>query len=457
MSALRSLRGRAAVLVTLAVGIILAAVGSLVVTTFADRERERVDRELVERPPEALARALREGSGPGPGSFTRALGPPELRPEGRFFRLIDGGEVAFAIDAPGNVGVPSEPGLRTVDAGEKSYRVLARPGPNGTLIEVGADLSPLEDRIVGLRNRVILIALAGVALAGALAWWLAGIALRPLGALRSAVAQVSTTRDLSTRLPQNQDVGEVDELSGSVNEMLARLEGSAAETERALDATRRFAADAGHELRTPMTALRANLGALTRNPDLQGPDREAALREAEQEAERTIRLLEALQTLARGDVGAALPRETVDAADLLDVAVEAARRRHPTIEFRARAPERGVEITAWPDGLRALIDNLLENAARHGRDGGTVAAAIDPRAGGLRLTVDDDGPGVPAGERTRIFERFVRGTGAGDGSGLGLALVLQQAQLHGGSAHVEDPPLGGARFVVELAPGATLR
>jgi two-component system sensor histidine kinase PrrB len=266
------------------------------------------------------------------------------------------------------------------------------------------------------------------------------------------VARVSTTRDLSTRLPQEQGVGEVDELSASVNEMLTRLEHSAAETESALEATRRFAADAGHELRTPMTALRANLGALTRNPGMDDDERRAALSDAEEEAERTIRLLEALQTLARGDVGDALPRERLDAADVLDVAVESARRRHPDIEFRVKAPDQGTELVGWPDGIRALIDNLLENAAKHGRRGGTVAVAIQNGAGGVQLTVDDDGPGIPEAERSRVFERFVRiGSSAGDGSGLGLALVLQQARLHGGSAWVEDSPLGGARFVVRLA------
>jgi two-component system, OmpR family, sensor histidine kinase PrrB len=452
VKALRSLRGRVALLATIAVGVVLAVVGSLVVTTFADREHEQFDRELQQQPPGAFVRALREGEGPGTLPPPQEFGPGALRPQGEYVRLIEGGAVVFSVGAPGDVTPPSEPGLRTVHVDGKSYRAIARLAPNGGLLEVGRDLTPLESRIASLRNRVILIALAGVALAGAFAWWLAGIMLRPLRGLESAVARVSTTRDLSTRLPQQQDVAEVDELSASVNEMLTRLERSAAETDSALEATRRFAADAGHELRTPMTALRANLGALTRNPGIDDAEHRAALNEAEQEAERTIRLLEALQTLARGDVGAALPRERLDAADVLDVAVDAARRRHPDLEFRVRAPEQGAELEGWPDGIRTLIDNLLENAAKHGRRGGTVAVAIDNGTGGLRLTVDDDGPGVPAAERSHIFERFVRSeSSSGDGSGLGLALVLQQARLHGGSAWVEDSPLGGARFVVQLA------
>jgi two-component system sensor histidine kinase PrrB len=108
-------------------------------------------------------------------------------------------------------------------------------------------------------------------------------------------------------------------------------------------------------------------------------------------------------------------------------------------------------MDAWPDGVRALVDNLLENAARHGRADGVVNVGLGRENGALVLTVDDDGPGVPAGERGAVFERFVRGAGTRvDGSGLGLALVRQQAVLHGGEVTLEDAPLGGARFRVRM-------
>jgi two-component system sensor histidine kinase PrrB len=101
--------------------------------------------------------------------------------------------------------------------------------------------------------------------------------------------------------------------------------------------------------------------------------------------------------------------------------------------------------------LRALIDNVLENAARHGRTGGMVETMLSRRDGAVSLTVDDDGPGVPPDQRERIFERFARGPDSRtDGSGLGLALVRQQARLHGGEVSVSSGPLGGARFEVSL-------
>ncbi|CAA9522668.1 MAG: hypothetical protein AVDCRST_MAG45-2603 [uncultured Solirubrobacterales bacterium] len=368
-------------------------------------------------------------------------------------RLVQGEQTVAAVDAPAGLPSPRRDGFRTVEAGGTAYRTLNRTTPDGAVLEVGSELVAVRERVGGLRARVLVVSAAGVAIVAALAWWLAELAMRPLGGLRTAVARVSTTRDLSNRLPVESRLEEVDALSESVNAMLARLESSSTETEQALEATRRFAADAGHELRTPMTALRTNLGALLRNPRLGAGEREKVLSEAEAEVERTVRLLEALQTLARGDAGAALPLEEVDLADLVDAALERARRRHPHVTFVLHAADTATTLEGWPDGLQVLVENLIENAARHGRPGGRVEVALELADGGLRLAVDDDGPGVPEREREHVFERFARGDGAGEGSGLGLALVRQQARLHGGEAWVEDSRRGGARFVVRLARG----
>ncbi len=474
MRALRSIRGRVAALATAAVAAVLLAVGTVTITTFAERERARFDERLAEPSPRALGRALAEGRLPaggagrlgvpphgpefrpdgGPGRFgppPPGLGGRALRPEGEFVRLLDGGEAIAAVDAPRDLPPARGDGFRTVRAGGTAYRTLVRTTPEGLTLEVGAALSGVGERGGALRARGIVVSLFGVGVAGALAWWLAGRALRPRAALRTAGARVSGTRDLSNRLPAESRLEEIDALSESVNAMLGRLERSASETERALDATRRFAADAGHELRTPMTALRANLGALLRHPGLDGDERQAVLSEAEAEAERTVRLLEALQTLARGDAGAALPREEVELADVVDAALERARRRHPGVAFDLRSSRESTAVQGWPDGLQVLVDNLVENAARHGRPGGRVEVALGQSGDELQLAVEDDGPGIIADERERIWHRFARGDGAREGSGLGLALVRQQARLHGGDAWVEDSELGGARFVARLA------
>jgi two-component system, OmpR family, sensor histidine kinase PrrB len=203
--------------------------------------------------------------------------------------------------------------------------------------------------------------------------------------------------------------------------MLARLQASTAATERALHATRRFAADAGHELRTPLTGLRANLDALARNPDLDPHEREALVADMAAEQERIVHLLEGLQALARGEAAESLPREDVELGDLVDAALHSARRRHPGVAYDlddeiadavdgvagtvAVAGETGsASVRGWDGGLRLLVDNLLDNAAVHGRAGGTVRVGLAREADALVLRVQDDGPGIAAGERERVLE-----------------------------------------------------
>jgi two-component system, OmpR family, sensor histidine kinase PrrB len=137
----------------------------------------------------------------------------------------------------------------------------------------------------------------------------------------------------------------------------------------------------------------------------------------------------------------------VELADLVGVAVAAVRSRHPQLAWSVTLPETPVVLRGWEPGLRILVDNLVENAARHG--GGAVAVTLS--ADGPVLLVDDDGGGVDAGERERIFEPFVRANGTTTpGSGLGLALVSQQVRAHGATVEVGRSPLGGARFAVRF-------
>jgi signal transduction histidine kinase len=472
------MRARVTLAATAAAALVFAAGGVLTVASFADRERSTLDRELerraegpggrIDAPPPG-ARALRPGGAPA----------PLLAETGRFARVIvNGSVVQEAGDLPSaDFPVPEGPGLATVEADGRKWRTftIERPlrppgdGPHpgrvqgpppdqgGLLprelapqIQFAVDLDPVEDRIAEMRTRVALISAAGIAAAAVLAWLLGNLALRPFARLRSAVAGVSSTRDLSRRLPVDDAPEEVGQVADSVNSMLARLERSAADTERALEATRRFAADVGHELRTPLTSIRANLDAVRRNPGMPESQRQAILAETSATQDRLVALLDALQALARGDAAAALPRQDVDLADIVDAAADSARRRHPHADVGVELPAGAQVVHGWPDGLRLLADNLIENALRHG--GRTVRAKLEPAAAdSIVFVVDDDGPGVPADERDLIFERFARGSGAAaPGSGLGLALVAQQAALHDGRVEVSDSPLGGARFTVTV-------
>jgi two-component system, OmpR family, sensor histidine kinase PrrB len=178
-------------------------------------------------------------------------------------------------------------------------------------------------------------------------------------------------------------------------------------------------------------------------------ERRRILEDVVHEQAALVSLLDALQALARGDAGASLPRERLDFAEVVDAAVEAARRRHPGARIELSAPEERQEVSGWPDGLRLLVDNLLENALRHG--GPKIAVELQRDGSMVSFSVSDDGPGIPLHERERIFERFTRGKGAAaPGSGLGLALVAQQASLHGGEVEVGSSPAAGARFTVRL-------
>ena len=205
-------------------------------------------------------------------------------------------------------------------------------------------------------------------------------------------------------MPDDGGPAELRSLAASINAMLERLGRSTADRERALAATRRFAADAGHELRTPLTSVQATLDALRRHPELPDERRAAMLGDAATEQRRMVDLLDGLQALARGDAPEA-EHSTVDLAEVADAAVVAAAARHPDVAVDAELPEAPVTVRGWEPGLRMLVDNLVENAAVHGRDGGT-----GPRVAlndGPVLHVDDDGGGVPE-DRARADLRAVR-------------------------------------------------
>jgi two-component system sensor histidine kinase PrrB len=433
----RSLAGRVALLVTLASAAVFLIVGAVLIAEVGRQERASLDRDLRATADRLAAPARRAVA--APRLAERPQSPLATLPGTLSVRLTRRGEVVYDdLGAPG-VPIPSANGLHTVtDAAGTRWRVLARtvrPKAQGRLV-ISTSLTPLERRVSGLRRVVLLAELAGLVVLALVTRLLATRALLPLQGLRRSAATVSSTRDLTTRVA-TAGPEEVDALATSLNAMLARLETSSAATERALDAARRFTADAGHELRTPLTAIRANVAALRHGPDERITD------ELERDVVRLAALLDALQALTRGDAGA-VARAPVDLADLADAALADARRRHPGVDY-AFGDVRETIVEGDEAGLRAALDNLLANAARHGAH--RVRVSVTDR--GVR--VDDDGPGIAPAERERVFERFARGAGATvPGSGLGLAIVAQQAQAHGGRAYATDSPLGGARLVLDL-------
>jgi signal transduction histidine kinase len=452
----RSLRGRLTLGVVLVLAVVLGIAGVETARYVGSSERAALD-DRLERTAELSRATARRELQVGLPADDRRL-DNVLRGTGSSLRLVLAGRelLQAGVDVPEHDRLTR--GLQTFTAGGRHYRAFVTTLSDRTLgtarLEVTSGLGGIERRQSALRRRILGLGLVVLAVAGAGVWLAADLVLRPLRRLRAVASSVAEDEDLDRRVPTDDGPDELRSLATSFNAMLARLGRSAADRERALAATRRFTADAGHELRTPLTSVQATLSALGRHPELDAGRRTAMIDDALADQRRLVALLDGLQALARGDAGP-LEQTEVDLAEVVDAAVTAAAARHPQTEIAARLPDGAVSVTGWEPGLRLLADNLVENAARHGRPGGHVAVTLGPGGaaggGGPVLEVDDDGPGVPPAERDRIFQPFARVDGSDrPGSGLGLALVAQQARHHGATVEVGDAPLGGARFTVRF-------
>ena len=448
---MRSLRGRLTLGIALVLAVVLAGAG-LMVSRYVDRsERAALDDRLKATAELSRETALAAVQRALPASDSRL--DQVLSASGTSLRLLLGERVLLESGrSPAGVRPAARGGLRTFAVGGERYRSYAlsleQPDLGGLArLEVTTSVRGLEGRLSALNRRLAAFGIAALLVAGVGVWFVADLLLRPLRRLRTATANIAGTEDLDRRVPGDDGAAELRSLAASFNGMLARLGRSAADRERALAATRRFAADVGHELRTPLTSVQATLSALSRHPQIGEAQRAELLRDALAEQRRLVDLLDGLQALARGD---AAPHEhaELDLAEVVGTSFDAAVARHPKASWSCDLPDGVIALRGWEPGLRILVDNLLENAARHGAAGGSVRVTL---AAGPVLHVDDDGPGVAAGERQRIFEPFVRAPGTtAPGSGLGLALAGQQARAHGATIDVGRSPLGGARFRVRF-------
>jgi signal transduction histidine kinase len=276
---------------------------------------------------------------------------------------------------------------------------------------------------------------------GATTWRLTGRALAPVEAIRSEVEGISAA-ELHRRVPVPPGGDEIARLASMMNAMLDRLEAAAARQ-------RRFVADASHELRSPVTTLRVHAEATLAAPDRASSEGLADVVLAE--ALRLQGLVDDLLLLARADEhrppGDARP---VDLDDL--VFDEAARLRAGGAVQVDTSGVSGGRVAGDPGALQRVVRNLAGNAVRHARS--RIAFSLGTDGGTVRLAVDDDGSGIPADERERVFERFVRLDEArardGGGAGLGLAIVREVVAAAGGSSRATVSPLGGARIEVVL-------
>jgi signal transduction histidine kinase len=417
----QTVRARVTVAATFAAVVVLAAVGWGLAVNLLRSLTENLDEQLSDVADE-LADEVADG------------GTPD----------VDGlGEEDWTIDVIGADGTVEAASERPDD--DDPMRVLSRTAetPDGPVtIRVAAPSDDIDESVATLQ-RSLLVAVPRAATAlGVLTWVLVGRTLRPVERIRAEVAEIGGG-DLDRRVPVPAADDEIGRLARTMNDMLGRVE-------EAHERQRRFVADASHELRGPLTRMRTEL-----EVDLEHPataDTGATQRSVLEEVVGLQQLVDDLLVLARSDgaIADAGGAATVDLAALAGRAVGRTRRRRGVVVElatvgAARATGRGAE-------LERAIGNLLDNAVRHAFS--TVRVTVSRNGDTVSVAVEDDGEGIPAAERDRVFERFARvdaARSAGEGgAGLGLSIARDIVERHGGTIVVDANYDSGARFVVAL-------
>lgn len=304
------------------------------------------------------------------------------------------------------------------------------------------------------RNETLAAASLGLGLIGLLvtlgtfggSWWLAGRAVAPIRDITRQAEEIGA-ETLGRRITAHARTREYQRLVEVLNTMLDRLDA-------AFEAQRRFTADASHELRSPLTALRGEVELALRK-ERSPEEYRRVLESALEEAEQLSAMAEDLLTLARSDAGVIEPRRrNVRLGEPVARAMERARSRAEEKQIDLALDGEAEVFGYWdPDLLERLAANLIENAVKYTTPGGHVRVRTDAADGAAVLVVSDTGPGIRDEDRSRIFDRFYRADAAradSEGTGLGLSIVRAIARAHGGDVTAENREEGGARFRVRL-------
>ncbi|MBI3096750.1 MAG: HAMP domain-containing histidine kinase [Planctomycetes bacterium] len=383
---------------------------------------------------------------------------------GRYFRVRDamgGGTLMSSPLAPPPEGCPFHKNhVLERPWGEKRFREVTLHltksadedeglGPVAVCVSCGADLAAVEESVMDLLGLLCLMGPAVLCLSLAGGLFIAARALRPIGRMAATAESIQAT-DLSRRI-EVQGKDELARLAHTLNAMFDRLQ-------EAFDRQTRFTADASHELRTPLSVIAGSVELGLKQPRTPEEHREilADVREA---SDRMRSIVEGLLVLARADAKAApLRREPVSLTALADEISRLCRplaERHTVSLVVESAGE--VRVTGDPGRLKDLLSNLVTNAIRYNRPGGTVTVRLSTADGRARMEVDDTGIGIPAEDLPHVFERFYRvdktRSRAAGGSGLGLAIARWAVDAHGGTIEASSRPGEGSRFVVHLPPG----
>lgn len=390
----------------------------------------RIDDLIRGRQPDFAAREA-----PNPGGVTDLV-----------TQIWDRDGVLVYWSEPGaGLPIPETEGYSTVHQDGRDWRVYTLvQGTHALQVAQAQDQRDAIATQTAIRTLVPFVAF--FPLFGLLIWVGVGRGLQPLQTMSQAVAK--RRPDAMAPLNERGLPNELKPLAHSLNELLARLDA-------ALGAQRRFTADAAHELRTPLAALKLQLDMARRAADSAG--RDAAYADLDAGVRRASHLVDQLLTLARIEPEAMASR-TVD-CDLAELAKEAIVARH------AVAADKGVDlglarasaarVPGDPASLAILMSNLIDNALRYTPRGGRVDVAVESTPEAAAFSVADTGPGIPPEERERVFDRFYRAGAAPEaGSGLGLSIVRRIADAHHATVALDAPPTGTGLVVTVRFPRA---
>lgn len=396
--------------------------------------------------------ALLEGV---PG-YVMILGPERavlfLSPEARALPFAS---TQLLIEAASGAGTTGAFGLLNLapPAGEVRYyvRPVEEAGRQVTAVASAVSTAGIELGPQRLLTAMLVVAPFILLASTVIGHWLVGRTLKPVDSIVDEVEAISDGRSLHRRLAQPATHDELGRLSTTLNQMLGRLE-------RSFVTLRRFTADAGHELKTPLTVLRSGIEQSLTHPQM-SPAVLEILEETLAEVNRMTELVDALLMLARADEGRApLHLEHVDFRELLEEIAETANLlgEPAAVEVSVEVPPQPLLLQADRSRLRQLLVNLVTNAIKYTPAGGSVAVDSTLRDGVVVVTVRDTGIGIAPGDLPHVFDRFWRAdqarsrTGERPGAGLGLAISKWIAEAHGGSIGVESRPGRGTTFTVRL-------
>ena len=359
------------------------------------------------------------------GAILASLGPAEL--------AVSGADLELAAS---NVGFAGR--FTNADVGDKAYRVYTLSLPAGGAIQLGKDITDIEDARAGLRTWLIVIGLIGIAVAAVIGWIIARRTTRPIEQLASSADEIARTQNTSDPITIEAS-GEVGNLVTSFNTMLGALG-------RSLAQQKQLVQDASHELRTPLTSLRANAELLER-PDLPADTRREIVNDIRAEVDELAALSSELSALAT-DQSTTETTSAVRLDEAVQELVERAQRRSGR-DVRLHV-ENAATVEVRPNQFDRAVSNLIDNALKFSPG----PTAIDVFVRGSRVEVHDSGPGIAPEDRPLVFDRFYRAasTRAMPGSGLGLAIVKQFADIHGAQTLVGASGTGGAMVGLNLAP-----